>query len=307
MNLTETTAKLFGELFQTPQHVYNSVAFCELNRHKVANMHYLLIQESKTKLGIVLGEREEGLFSPFSAPFGGFVTNHIPSLEHIDEAVKALKSHGETVGKTISITLPPPIYSPLLTNKTAHSLLRFGHLQHTDINYHFDISDFDGYENSLKLNAKQKLRTALKANFSFQHIDSDDTEGVKRAYEVIRMNREQHGYPLRMTLNDVLKTTKIITADFFLLSLNDTDVAAAQVFHASENICQVIYWGDCKGFAELRPMNALAYFLFEYYHKQGIKMLDIGPSSDHGAPSYGLCDFKESIGCTATLKHSFTL
>lgn len=307
MNVTEISAKDFGELFSSPQHVYNNVAFCELNRYKVANVHYLLIHESKTKLGIVLGERAEGLFSPFSAPFGGFVTNHTPSLEHIDEAVKALKLYGETVGKTITITLPPPIYEPLLTNKTVHSLLRQGRLHHADINYHFDIKDFDDYENHIKLNAKQKLRTALKAGFAFEYVNSDDIEGVQRAYEMIRLNREQHGYPLRMTLDDVLKTIKIVPADFFLLSLNGTDVAAAQVYHVNESICQVIYWGDREGFKELRPMNALTYYVFEYYHKQGIRILDIGPASEQGTPSYGLCDFKESIGCTATLKYSFKL
>lgn len=307
MDVTEISAKQFGELFQNPQHVYNSVAFCELNRYKVVDVHYLLIHEGKTKLGIVLGECYEELFSPFSAPFGGFVTNRIPSFEHIDEAVEALKSYAYDYGITIAITLPPPIYEPLLTNKTVHSLLRLGQLDHTDINYHFDIKDFDDYENRLKLNAKQKLRKALKAGFAFQYIHSDDLQGVMRAYEVIRLNREQHGYPLRMTLDDVLRTIKIVPADFFLLSLNGTDVAAAQVYHVSKNICQVIYWGDREGFAELRPMNALAYYVFEYYHRQGIEILDIGPSSDSGAPSYGLCDFKESIGCIPTLKYTFEL
>lgn len=307
MTVNEISAKEFGGLFPAPQHAYNSVAFCELNCRKVAKVRYLLIHEGKTKLGIVLGERAEGLFSPFSAPFGGFVTNRTPRLEHIDEAVEALKKYAEAIGKPITITLPPPIYDPLLTNKTAHSLLRFGRIDHTDINYHFDIADFDGYESRLKLHAKQKLRAALKAHFTFCHIPSDDAEGVSRAYEVIRMNREEHGYPLRMTLNEVLKTIKIIPADFFLLSLNNADVAAAMVYHAADGIRQVIYWGDREGFAELRPMNALAYYLFEYYHKQGARILDIGPASDSGTPLYGLCGFKESIGCAATLKHTFVL
>lgn len=307
MVVTEISTKQFGDLFPAPQHVYNSVMFSELNRHKVANVRYLLIHEGKTKLGITLGERAEGLFSPFSAPFGGFVSNHNPRLEHIDEAVKALKQYAETIGKPVHITLPPDIYDTSLTNKTAHSMLRQGRFHHADISYHFPLEHFNGYEERLRLNARQKLRAAHKVPFTFRHTDNGDEEGAARAYEVIRLNREEHGYPLRMTLDEVLKTTRIIPADFFIMSLNNADVAAAQVFHVSKSIRQVIYWGDREGFAELRPMNALAYFLFEYYHNKGVKILDIGPASDHGTPSYGLCDFKESISCEASLKYSFVL
>jgi lipid II:glycine glycyltransferase (peptidoglycan interpeptide bridge formation enzyme) len=138
-----------------------------------------------------------------------------------------------------------------------------------------------------------------------QKLDSKKEEDVKRAYTVIKANRESKGYPLRMTLEDVLKTIKIIKADFFVLSYNNVDVAAAQIFHVANNIVQIIYWGDIPGYTEIRPMNYLSYKVFEYYYNNKIDIVDIGPSTENGIPNYGLCEFKENIGCYVTNKFTF--
>ena len=53
-------------------------------------------------------------------------------------------------------------------------------------------------------------------------------------------------------------------------------------------------------------INFLAYQLIQYYTKKGIKILDIGISTEDGIPNYGLCDFKESIGCFLSSKIIFT-
>ena len=54
-------------------------------------------------------------------------------------------------------------------------------------------------------------------------------------------------------------------------------------------------------------MNYLAFSLFSYYFDKGLRILDIGPSTENGTPNYGLCEFKENIGCSVTLKYSFEL
>ena len=61
----------------TPQHVFNSVGFTELNRDKAEDLHYLSIRDTKHRFGIILGERNGMLRSPFSAPFGGFTTRGV--------------------------------------------------------------------------------------------------------------------------------------------------------------------------------------------------------------------------------------
>jgi len=43
----------------------------------------------------------------------------------------------------------------------------------------------------------------------------------------------------------------------------------------------------------------------EYYNNLNIKIIDVGPSSIFSVPDYGLCDFKESLGCHVSLKKTF--
>lgn len=84
-----------------------------------------------------------------------------------------------------------------------------------------------------------------------------------------------------------------------------TDVAAAQVFHVAKDTAQVIYWGDLAAYSHLRTMNRLAAFMYDHFSRLGVRILDIGPSTEDGEPNYGLCSFKEDIGCEVCTKHVF--
>ncbi|MBO5187012.1 MAG: GNAT family N-acetyltransferase [Prevotella sp.] len=307
MRIVEVSADEYKEFFIRYPHVYNTVEFSELNRNKAKSLRYLLFENSKVRFGLVLGERDETLLSPFSAPFGGFTANKTQCFEFVDEAFSALKAYGGSINKRIVITLPPLFYDERQYSEHANALYRIGKMRSADVNYHFLISDFDDYDRSMERTAKNKLRQAMRENLVFRQVECGDKDGIARAYEVIRRNREEQGYPLRMSYNDVMKTIKVIKADFFLLEHNGNDVAAAQIFHVTDDICQVIYWGDLREYSSLRPMNYLAFRIFEHYRKHGIKILDIGPSTENSVPNYGLCAFKTGIGCRSSLKLSFEL
>ena len=135
----------------------------------------------------------------------------------------------------------------------------------------------------------------------------DTPENIARAYAVIRGNRESKGYALQMSLESVLKTAEVVSAEFFVMTLDGADVAAAMVYPVTEGINQVIYWGDLPGYTDCRAMNYFTYKVFEHYFDKGLKVLDIGPSSVEGIPNYGLCSFKENLGCTISLRHVFQL
>lgn len=308
MQIIETSAEEYGAVFTRYPHIYNGVPFSELNRRKTARLHYLIFRNPKVRFGLVLGEDNSGtLLSPFSAPFGGLTYNKTQSIEFIDDAIKVLKEYGRERNRRIRMTLPPFFYDDRHLPCVANALFREARLYKMDINYHFLISDFNGYDTVIERNAKKNLRHAMEQDIAFTVADGNDCEDIKRAYDIIKRNREEHGYPLRMTCGEVIDTTHVIPADFFILSHGDNDIAAAQVFHVTDRIYQVIYWGDLREHASLRPMNLLAYRIFEHYHKQGLEILDIGPSTEESMPNYGLCSFKESIGCRSSLKLSFEI
>ena len=308
MTINEVTAREYAERIERHPHVFNTPAFAELNAHKAEAVRYLLFDDNcKTRFGLVLGERGGKLLSPFSAPFGGFSVNREQSLEKIDGAVAALAEYAKKERKDIRIALPPQIYAHNLTASCVNVLSRHARLHHVDLDYYFPVSKFADYTEALDRNARNKLRQAEKNGFEFIAVGRGDTTGIRRAYDVIRRNRAEHGYPLRMSLDDVEATIKIIPADFFILRHEGEDVAAAQIFHVAEGIAQVIYWGDLHAYSRLRTMNYLAYRIFEHYSREGVRVLDIGPSTEDGEPNYGLCEFKTGIGCDVTPKFVFEI
>lgn len=308
MTISEVTYDRYSEAISQHPHVFNTPSFVALNAPKADDVRYLLFEDgSKVRLAMVLGERGGRLLSPFSAPFGGFSAAKEQRLETVNEAVELLADYARERQQDVRIVLPPQFYAPNLIGHSINALSRVGELQYIDLNYYFPLSKVDNYESSLERSARKNLHRALGAGFDFFAIQPSDVDMIRRAYEVIRINRAEHDYKLSMTWEDVSATIKIVRADFFLLCLDGKDVAAAQVFHVAEGIAQVIYWGDVRAYSHLRPMNYLVHRIFEHYRREGLRVLDIGPSTQEGQPNYGLCEFKTSIGCQLTPKFVFDI
>lgn len=308
MEIQKVDSLEYRNYFPSPWHVFNSVPFSELNKDKCNELHYLLFKDSKVRFGIILGEKDEVLCSPFSAPFGGFSFNRNEKIEYFEQAVALLKEYGKELHKPIKVSLPPVIYNPTVISKSVSAFIRGGAtISYLDLNYQFEVDRFVDYENIIDRSAKKNLHNSQKFGFTFWQLDSNNNTDIERAYKVIKQNREERGFPLRMTLQAIQDTVRIIPADFFVLTYNGIDVAAAQVFHVSTAIAQVIYWGDLPEYSELRVMNFFTYKVFEHYYSKGLKILDIGPSTEYGIPNYGLCEFKENIGCSVSLKYTFIL
>ncbi|NNC70790.1 MAG: hypothetical protein HKN90_08230 [Flavobacteriaceae bacterium] len=310
MEITEVTAEDYSRSITNQYHIFNSPDFNELNSDKCDLVYYLLFKDSKVRLGIILGVRGDVLISPFSSPFGGFdfVKEDI-KIRVIDESIKLLR-HWSIAKRyrTITITLPPSIYDGSFVAKQANSLFREDfRIVKKDLNYSFALTKFnDSYSEILWRNARKNLKAALRNNFEFKRCSL--TEEKKQAYNIIRQNREERGFPIRMSWEQIKNTIDIIPADFFIVTnLEGVSIAAAMVFHVARKIVQVVYWGDLPKYSHLKTMNYLSFKIFEYYKATEIKIIDIGPSTENSIPNHGLCEFKESIGCNITTKLSFTL
>jgi hypothetical protein len=267
-----------------------------------------LFKDSKYRLGLVCGKREGKLLSPFSAPFGGFSFFHDDvRLGSIDEALVLLVdwAQGQGIGE-IHLTLPPAFYHESFIAKQVNCLFRNGFgIGTVDLNYAYDTRSFgEDYSRTIWYNARKNLKIAEDRQFSFRVCD---TLAEKRAaYEVIRQNRTSRGFPLRMGWEQVEATIGQIQADFFLVDNPEgLSVASAIVFHVAPGTVQVIYWGDLPEYAQHKTMNFLSYQVFRHYHERKVNWVDIGPSSEHSVPNYGLCEFKESIGCSISSKFAF--
>ena len=225
----------------------------------------------------------------------------------MEEAVDLLCAYANGLNMRLAITLQPLVYDESQLSKWVNVMMRKLKVNHVDLNYHIDLNCISDYERMLDRSARNHLHQAQKKNLCLKHLDSTRFQDVARVYDVIQRNHKERGFPLRMTLEQVWQTvSNVVKADFFVLEHEGTDVAAAQIFHVTDDAAQIVYWGDIREYSALRPMNFLAFSLYNIYRNEGLRILDIGPSTENGVPNYGLCEFKENIGCSTSLKFSFT-
>lgn len=307
MEIIEVSKDTYGEIIRIPYFIYGSADFNDLNKSKCEELYYLLFKEGKYRLGIIGGSKDGIFCSPISAPFGAFsFVSEDVKLQYIEEAIKILKQWVVRKGmKAIILTLPPSIYCESFFAKQLNSLWRSEfEVLYIDLNYFFPLNVFDNnFNEHIWHNARKNLRIALNCGLEFQQCNTE--EGKKLAYEIIRKNREERNYPLKLSWDQIKSTSELVVADFFLINIREgISIASAIVFHVSSDVVQVIYWGDISGYSEVKPMNFLSYKVFEHYGKSGKKIVDIGPSTEHSIPNYGLCEFKESIGCKIGPKYS---
>lgn len=309
MEIVAVDQKEYSRIVINPYHIFGSAGFNYVNADKCDSVHYLLFKDSKYRLGIIGGIRNNVFLSPFSAPFGGFsFLQEDIRISFLDEAIQLLSVWAKSkVLSALKITLPPTIYQESFLSKQINSLYRNGFsIDKTDLNYAYHLTLFtQDYPASIWHNARKNLKIALANNFSLKMALAEVEK--ENAYYIIKQNREARGFPLRMTWQQVQTAAAIMPADFFLVE-NEVSfgVAAAIVFHVAPGIVQVVYWGDLPEYAHLKTMNFLSFKVFEHYHKLNLKLIDIGPSTEDSIPNYGLCEFKESIGCSISCKFSFS-
>lgn len=282
--------------------------FMKLNQSKVDSVEYLLFKkEGSERFAVCFGMLDGHACCPFSAPFGCPISlKKDLGMAAYDEMLGELERYAVTNGwNSIRWILPPAFYHEDEVTGWVNALYRRDYkFANIDINYAFDLREVNcsSYEKLIHHNARKNLRIALNSDLKLCICETDSDR--EAAYQIIAENRADKGYPLRMTYQQVCDTVQIIPHEFFLVEKEHEKVAAALVYRINEDIAQVIYWGDRLQYREYKTINFLSYQLIHYYGERGLKYLDIGPSTENSIPNYGLCDFKESIGCKRSLKYT---
>lgn len=308
MEIHEVSPGEYGNVIPQPYHIFGSAPFNKVNINGNKEVFYLLFREGKFRLGLIGGLKDGVFCSPVSAPFGGLIpVSGNLRIEYIEAAVNILKEWAAKKKiSSINITIPPVIYDETFISQQISSLWRSGfQISKIDLNHSIDLALMDeNYINNIWHNARKNLRIGIDSELDFNICTC--CEEKEQAFEIIRKNRECHNYPLRMTWQQIFNNIPLIPIDFFMVhNKNNVPITSAIVYHTHKNVVQVIYWGDLPGYSELKPVNYIAYRLFQYYRSEGKKIVDIGPSTENSLPNYGLCAFKESLGCDVNTKFFF--
>lgn len=316
--MTELNVKRMHILEVSPEEYENLVGnkipcfcrkdFLELNVDKVDKIRYLVGKDTKKRFAIAIGEKYGEWKAPFSAPFADIIyLKKDVSVEQIYAFVAGLNSYAEECGvRKVNIYLPANIYNEQSNARLMNALIGNGyHIVYEEINYSFDLRDIniDLYPTKISHMGKKNLRIGMDSGLWLHHCES--LREKEEAYNIIKINRESRGFPLRMSRDQVMDTIEIVDHDLFLLKKDEITIASSVVYRVTEDVAQVVYWGNIPGVGEYKPINYLAYELIKFYKKQNFKILDIGPSTEEGVPNFGLCTFKESIGCIPSAKFRY--
>ncbi|MDE6311884.1 MAG: hypothetical protein K2L96_08745 [Muribaculaceae bacterium] len=282
---------------------YTSVPFSELNASKVGRVVYLVLFEGDGPVaGIILGRWDDNApyRSPFSAPFGGMDMARKMRIEEVCEAYRLIREYCGASG--MHITLPPPQYAPAFVAQHTYALDALAVRRELWLNHLYELGPERPFESLVSEKMRQHLRRAWRSGY-----ETDFNPSIEEAYEVIRQNRLERGYPLAMSLDDLKATASIIQQEYIVLRHEGRAVAASISYRVAPGVLQLIYWGhlsECRG---KYPMVALADALYSHALAEGFDVLDLGPSTCVSSPNDSLADFKESVGAQASLKFVFQL
>jgi hypothetical protein len=307
MEIIAADAKYYKSVMSSVPHAFNSVAFNQLNESKCDKLHYLLFKSDRFRLGLIAGQKENRLLSPFSAPYGGFswAGESVGVTDFLEACALLLNYAAAENMQEVCVTLPPAIYGNANIAKSVYAFQRAGfELAFIDLNHYLLLAEIGPeYDVHISSNTRRNLRLAAEANLRLKHCTVPAE--YEQAYAVIAVNRKEQELPLKLSYDEVIAATTIIPADFFLVFAGEHPIAAAIVFRVTKKVVQLIYWGDLAAFRPMKPMNFLARELVSFYCRKRVQVLDLGISTDKGAPNTGLCEFKESVGCEVVPKFSF--
>ena len=302
--IINVTNKEYWSHFLSNHHPYVSEWFIDLVKEK-ADKILFLINKSDLSIGLVAGVIDNSIYSPFSAPFGGFHYSHEHLMyDTIYNFIEKLKKYAaDNFISSINITLPPDIYQSNMNAKLVNAFIKSGYEMKTPNIFNWiNLSTFDGKWAYSKV--ANRCRKAIKNDLYFQlATEIEDKESV---YNLIKQNRIGKGRHIHMSLNEVIKVTSKIPVDFFMVTDKDSNIVAASIiYRGCEGIAQAIFMGDNLHRRDLGAIDFLYMNIYNHYKNMGYKYIDFGTSSLDGEPNSGLIRFKEIHNCETSLEYTF--
>jgi lipid II:glycine glycyltransferase (peptidoglycan interpeptide bridge formation enzyme) len=151
---------------------------------------------------------------------------------------------------------------------------------------------------------KQSLLKASGGGLDFQLISVARLEEV---YTFIDLHHRSKGYPLSMSLSDLLATVEKFPDRFILCGAfkDNMLIAASVAIRVKSNVLYNFYMDHDADYDRIQPVLVLLQGLFEYGKEHHIPLLDLGTSAIAGKPNFGLLSFKTRLGAELTPKLSF--
>lgn len=307
--LKEISEKEFYTIFTSTQNPFLTKEFYTLNKEKVEEVKFLIIDEPKPCIGMVLGCVDHSLLSPYSAPFGGVHFSHsniyIDKIETFAENLKDyFYFHKYNFFKCV---FPPSIYGVSFNHKMINAMVRKGFRMETpELTSYVDLKEFN-YRFSHK-SSREYYNQALRNEIVFKPVLEDETK--QEIVALIKENRERSGRKLRMNFEDFKNIEGIWDVNYFGVFNLESEMVAGAIFYVFPNkkIVYTAIWGDSIAGRNLRAMDFLTFESWSHFKKSDYHYIDLGISTeDNAVPNEGLLRFKETHEATTEMRFILTL
>lgn len=290
--------------------LFNRDAFHDLNLRPGQSVVRIDHHDGGRLVGSLVGVRDGDVVScGHSAPFGGpdLVRDAEPAanvVALVGHAVAELEADGV---REIRVRARPAFYSGSET-AVQFALLNHGfRVAACELSFHIDLEPLDGidaYVAGLRSPARRALRHGLDEPFALREAEPGDDGPWDAGYDLLAANRAAKGRRLALDAGYVRAARDAFPGRIRMAVLEHAGrpCAAALTYRVLPGRELVVYWGDAGHDLARSPMNVLAHAMVARALDEGVRSLDIGPSSIDGVPDQGLIQFKRSVGARESLR-----
>lgn len=252
---------------------------------------------------IFFSKHGNSLVSLDKASFGSFHLQSDATLKNIRDLLSEIeKSSAEQGIVELTIRSFPQLYSPKKSELINNALREHGFIvKYNDISQVVIVSQG---AMSLNVHKKRRVKKASELGFHFIEIEEDN---LTEAYILFVESREEKGYPVSMTLEELRAMFKRFRNEYLLFGVFDKQkmIAASVCIKINKKILYCFYIGDHLPYRSESPVTSLVAGIYEYCRVHNFELLDLGVSTDKGELNTGLYNFKRTFGSIDSPKLTF--
>ena len=160
------------------------------------------------------------------------------------------------------------------------------------------------FEDGLNRLEKRHLKKCVESDLHYIFHDVKELENI---YAFIHSCRQRKGYPLSMTLQELLLAAEAFPDRYLPVGVYHQNelIAASIAVRITSDILYNFYADHAAAYDHLSPVVFVVKALHDYCEKYNVKMLDMGTSALDRQPNFGLLNFKLRLGGIPTPKLTF--
>lgn len=305
------TAEAYKAIVPDRRVFFNEPDFTELNRDKADEVYYLIFRrEHSARFGLIAGRVGKEMRTPFSAPYSYPVAVINESRqETIDAALEKFEEYCTSLGiERVRFIFPPLFYDEhLLSGWISAFYRRQYRVLNLDLNYALDLKrlnvDEETYGRIIPQKGRKGLRRARRHDLEIVRCETEDD--YREAYHIVQIGHDAKGFPVNLSYEQLHDTLKLVDHDAFIVRKDGVGIVAEFLYKINDRIVQGIYTGTHPDYMDCNGMNLLTYYTIRYYGDRGFAILDKATAGKDSEPNFGLCAFKETVGCERSLKYTF--